>query len=173
MCWLFSLLLEQGARAYTTKIVRYSASFYDRWFDSRVLSVLDSGAKEPGFISQPRRQRVTVLGKLFTPIVLLLKLVAALLRVARETADLAYRRVYDSGHLQADCQEMVSAPEPYARQSSMGYLYVFLLQSPDCWASLYMPASHILARLNDEECVGDNSITWSDINARLQSTHSI
>ena len=37
----------------------------------------------------------------------------------------AYRRVYDSRHLQADCQEPGSAPEPYARQSSMGYLYLF------------------------------------------------
>jgi len=27
----------------------------------------------------------------------------------------AYRRVYDSRHLQADCQEPVSAPEPYAQ----------------------------------------------------------
>ena len=27
----------------------------------------------------------------------------------------AYRRVYDSHHLQADCQEPGSAPEPYAR----------------------------------------------------------
>ena len=36
----------------------------------------------------------------------------------------AYRRVYDSRHLQADCQEPGSAPEPYARQSSMGYLYL-------------------------------------------------
>jgi len=34
----------------------------------------------------------------------------------------AYRRIYDSHHLQADCQEPGSAPEPYARQSSMGYL---------------------------------------------------
>ena len=32
-------------------------------------SVLDSGEEGPGFISQPRRRRVTVLGKLFTPIV--------------------------------------------------------------------------------------------------------
>jgi len=37
----------------------------------------------------------------------------------------AYRRVYDSRHLQADCQEPGSAPEPYARYSSMGYLYFF------------------------------------------------
>ena len=51
------------------------------------------------------------------------KLVAALLRVAGVTAGLAdsrplmtaYRRVYDSRHLQADCQEAGSAPEPYAR----------------------------------------------------------
>ena len=38
----------------------------------------------------------------------------------------AYRRVYDSRHLQADCQELGSAPEPHARQSSMGYLYLFI-----------------------------------------------
>jgi len=47
-------------------------------------------------------------------------LVAALLRVARVTAGLAevmaaYRLVYDSRHLQADCQEPGSTPEPYAR----------------------------------------------------------
>jgi len=36
-------------------------------------------------------------------------------------------RVYDSCHLQADCQELGSAPEPYARQSSMGNLYFFYL----------------------------------------------
>ena len=39
----------------------------------------------------------------------------------------AYRRVRDSRHLQADCQEPGSAPEPYARWSSMGYLYLYLL----------------------------------------------
>jgi len=45
------------------------------------------------------------------------KLAAALLRVARVTAGLvvAYRQVYDSRHLQADCQQPGSAPEPYAR----------------------------------------------------------
>jgi len=36
---------------------------------SRVVSVQDSGAVGPGFKLQPRRCRVTVLGKLFTPIV--------------------------------------------------------------------------------------------------------
>ena len=39
------------------------------WLGSRVVSVLGSGAERPGFKSQPRRCRVTVLGKLFTPIV--------------------------------------------------------------------------------------------------------
>jgi len=38
------------------------------WLGSRVVSVLDSGAEGPGFKFQPRRCRVTVLGKLFTPI---------------------------------------------------------------------------------------------------------
>ena len=37
----------------------------------------------------------------------------------------AYRRVYDSPHLHADCQEPGLAPEPCARQSSMDYLYLF------------------------------------------------
>jgi len=36
---------------------------------SPVVSVLDSGAEGPGFKSQSRCCRVTVLGKLFTPIV--------------------------------------------------------------------------------------------------------
>ena len=39
------------------------------WLGSRVVSGLDSGAVGPGFKSQSRRCRVTVLGKLFTPIV--------------------------------------------------------------------------------------------------------
>jgi len=48
------------------------------------------------------------------------KLVAAFLRVATVTAGwrkvmVAYYRVYDSRHLQANCQELRSAPEPYAR----------------------------------------------------------
>ena len=45
----------------------------------------------------------------------------------------AYRLVYDSRHLQADCQESGSAPEHYARYPSMGYLYLF--------RSLYMGAT--------------------------------
>ena len=40
------------------------------WLGSpRVAGVLDSGAVGPRFKSQPRRCRVTVLGKLFTPVV--------------------------------------------------------------------------------------------------------
>jgi len=39
------------------------------WLGSRVVSVLDSGAEGPVLKSQPRRCLVTVLGKLFTPIV--------------------------------------------------------------------------------------------------------
>jgi len=39
------------------------------WLGSRVISVLDSSAEGPGFKCQSRRCRVTVLGKLFTPIV--------------------------------------------------------------------------------------------------------
>ena len=39
------------------------------WLSSRVVSVLDWGAEGPGFKSQSRRYRVTVLGKLFTSIV--------------------------------------------------------------------------------------------------------
>jgi len=59
-----------------------------------VVSVLNSGAEGPGFKSQPRRCRVTVSGKLLTPIVLFTvhqaaKLVAALLKVAGVTAGLA------------------------------------------------------------------------------------
>ena len=45
---------------------RYTTSV---WLGSRVVCVLDSGAEGPGFKSQPLRCRVTVLGKLFTPIV--------------------------------------------------------------------------------------------------------
>jgi len=42
--------------------------FFSGWLGRRVVSVLDSGAEGPWFKSQSRRCRVTVLGKLFTPI---------------------------------------------------------------------------------------------------------
>jgi len=44
----------------------------------------------------------------------------------------AYRWVYDSRHLQADCQEPGSTPEPYARQLRTGYLLVLLEFFCDC-----------------------------------------
>jgi len=39
------------------------------WLGSRVVSVLDSDAEGLRFKSQPRRSRITVLSKLFAPIV--------------------------------------------------------------------------------------------------------
>jgi len=38
----------------------------------------------------------------------------------------AYRWVYDSRHLQADCQEPGSALEPYAWWSTMSYVYLLI-----------------------------------------------
>ena len=37
----------------------------------------------------------------------------------------AYHQVYDSRRLQTDCQEPESAPEPYARQSSVWTIFTF------------------------------------------------
>ena len=52
----------------------------------------------------------------------------------------AYRRVYDLPHLQADCKAPGSAPEPYAQQSSMGYLCLLDLTQhmgqPNPWTTL-------------------------------------
>jgi len=90
---------------------------------SRVVSVLDSGAEGPGFKSQSRRCRETVLGKLITPIVPRcspssntgsspLTGCEGNCRTGGRKVMAAYRRVYDSRHLQADCQEPGLAPEP-------------------------------------------------------------
>ena len=49
----------------------------------------------------------------------------------------AYRRVYDSRHLQADCQEPGSAPEPYARGNRV-CATVLLLYSVQCVALLQL-----------------------------------
>ena len=62
------------ARALNTCIPRelFTLEFFSSgwgWLGCRVVSVLDSGAEGPGYKSQPRRCRVTVLGKLFTPVV--------------------------------------------------------------------------------------------------------
>ena len=51
------------------KKIKYSFIHTTGWLGSRMVSVLDSGAEGPGFKSQSRRCRVTVLGKLFTLIV--------------------------------------------------------------------------------------------------------
>ena len=72
----------------------FLSSHFPWWLGSRVVSVLDSGAEGPVLKSQLRRCRVTVLGKLFTPIHRAsvhqaAKLVAAVLRVAGVTAGLA------------------------------------------------------------------------------------
>ena len=86
--------------------------------------MLDSGAEGPGFKSQSRRCRLTVLGKLFIPIMSLFtkqqKIGSSPRKVAGITAGPAESNGslppgYDSRHLQADCQEPGSAPEPHAR----------------------------------------------------------
>ena len=46
------------------------------------------------------------------------------LRLRPLTVMAACHRVYDSHDLQADCQRPGSAPEPYTRQLSTGYLYL-------------------------------------------------
>ena len=65
---------------------------YFWWLGSRVVSVLDSGAVGPGFKSQPRRCRVTILGKTVrthsASVHQAAKLVATLLRVAGVTVGL-------------------------------------------------------------------------------------
>ena len=106
------------------------------WLGSRVVSVLDWGAVAgPGFKSQPRRCRVTVSGKLFTPIVPLFTKQRNWYRPTGREGNwwkvmAANRRVYDSRHLQADCQEPGSARELYPRQSSMGYLLASISNRP-------------------------------------------
>ena len=71
---------EVQRRLVGSECIRYMLMFYafrvlqirfaiQGWLGSRVVSVLDSGAEGPGFKSQSRCCRVTVLGKLFTPIV--------------------------------------------------------------------------------------------------------
>jgi len=51
------------------QLIYYNLLGRIEWLSSRVVSVLDSDAEGPGFQSQPRRCQVTVLGKLFTPVV--------------------------------------------------------------------------------------------------------
>jgi len=53
------------------------------------------------------------------------KLVAAFLRVARRKVMAAYRRVYDSPHQQADCQERGSATQVRTLRSAIEYMLSF------------------------------------------------
>ena len=62
----------------------------------------------------------------------------------------AYHQVYDSRHLQDDCQEPGLAPEPYTRQSHMGYLYVFSQLAKKKWesdASMLVLPCHVYHQL--------------------------
>jgi len=63
------VLLFQGIGAVSGPIFAGLYLTYAGWLGSRVVSVLDSGAEGPGIKLQQRRCRVTVLGKLFTPVV--------------------------------------------------------------------------------------------------------
>ena len=63
---LYKLMVTWFIQFCCPKSRRYSIS---GWLGSRVVSVLDSGAEGPGFKSQSRRCRITVLGKLLTSIV--------------------------------------------------------------------------------------------------------
>ena len=111
--------------------IRFSY-MYNRWLGSRVVSVLDSGTVvqiKPAWV---QIAAATLSGNSFRQTVHTLrtsvhqaaKLVAAFLRVERVTAlKAACRRVYDSRHLQADCQEPGSVLETYARQSSVSNFF--------------------------------------------------
>ena len=68
-CLQLGLADQEATRVGTLGFPPHSTDVLVGWLGSRVVSVLDSDAEGPGFKSQPRRCRVTVLGKLFTPIV--------------------------------------------------------------------------------------------------------
>jgi len=76
------------------------------WLGSRVVNVLDSGAEGLVYSHCACVHQAA-------------KLVAALLRVARVSAGLAKVMAATAGfmtrHLQADCRQLGSAPEPYTR----------------------------------------------------------
>jgi len=80
--------------AQTLKLTNFTLVNNHRgWLGSRVVSVLDSNAKGPGFKSQPRRCRVNGLRQTVhthcASVNQAAKLAAALLRVAKVTAGLA------------------------------------------------------------------------------------
>ena len=81
------------------------------WLGSRVASVLDLGAVEPGFKSQSRRGRVTVIGKLFTPINYGLPLRFLTQRVSLPSAELELMiRVSQSADLKSCSGSLVLLP---------------------------------------------------------------
>jgi len=65
----------------------------------------------------------------------------------------AYRRVYDSHHLQADCQEPGSDPELHTRQSSMGYPF----STRTTWISQYQKGK---TSLDLNEARDDGVVGW-------------
>jgi len=65
----------------------------------------------------------------------------------------AYRRVFDSRHLQADCQEPGSAPEPHAAQSSMGYLCLYCRDATNQLPCIYRRAVAIGVSISELWCM--------------------
>ena len=64
--------IVSNARACIHKLLYMVAMVHDMlggWLSSRVASVLDSGTEGPGFKSHSWHHRLTVVGRLFTPIV--------------------------------------------------------------------------------------------------------
>ena len=88
----------------------------------------------------------------------------------------AYRRVYDLPHLHADCQEPGSAPGPYARQSSMGYLYpplpfftscgLVTVQHSEAWCRVVLPRPAAMAE--SSACERGNDVGQTSILDRRQ-----
>jgi len=128
----------------------YASAIHQGWLGSKVVSVFDSRAVGPVFKSQPRRCQVTVLGKLFTPVVPLFTKQQNWYwptgwkdncGLSEQKVMAAYCRVYDSRHLQAG-----SVPGPCARQSSMGYLYLFTCHPIDGSEALCFGVVHLCVR---------------------------
>ena len=116
---------------------------------------MDSGAEGPGYKSQSRRCRVTVLGKMFTSIVLVhqeAKSLAALLRVAAVTAGLAEsngslppglwltspagwlpRTWISSGTLRSVIEYGLPLPLPLRLPLQTGHLWQYHFDTHTCW----------------------------------------
>ena len=77
----------------------------------------------------------------------------------------AYRRVYDSRHLQVDCQERGSAPEPYARQSSTSYLYLHINNNLFMFLSYDFTQRHYLRYTNLFIC---NTSTGKSVDSEIR-----